>query len=366
VQVSVRERPLATLLETLEDAVLATDIDLRITRINPAGAALVGWDAHDVLRRRVDEVIVLRQPGTAKPIEGPAARAAREGIVVALADPAELVARDGTAHRVAGSAVPIKAEDGTVIGVIVVFREQRPANVAASDSAQTARVELENTPVQEANRAKSSFLAGMSHEMRTPLNAILGFAELLHDDVVAQGTPEYHEFLANILASGADLLRLVNDMLDIAKVEAGKVVFHPQECALDALIAEVFAMVQSSAVERGVELIARGGVATAVVDPVRFKQVLYNFLSNAIKFTPSAGRVVVRTVAEGTGVRLEVEDTGIGIAPEDIERLFIDFQRVGAGTAGGTGLGLALTRKLVEAQGGTVGVRSTLRMGSSL
>jgi len=220
-----------------------------------------------------------------------------------------------------------------------------------------------------ASQYKSQFLASMSHELRTPLNAIIGFSELLHEGMVPAGAPEQKEFLAYILSSARHLLQLINDILDLSKVEAGKFEFHPEPLRLTVLVQEVLGILRTTAAGRHVEVTAAidDAVDELFLDASRLKQVLYNYLSNAIKFTPAGGKVAVRaSIASHDRVRIEVEDTGVGIKPEHIDRLFVEFQQVGddAAKAGGTGLGLALTKRLVEAQGGEVGVRSTPGVGS--
>ena len=236
--------------------------------------------------------------------------------------------------------------------------------------ARSTELEFENRRIQEASRLKSAFLANMSHELRTPLNAIIGFAELLIDGMVDTKSPKYQLFVGHILSSGRHLLQLINDVLDLAHVESGKVRFRPEAVDLHALMHEVCATLGPVSAQRRVQLVVEHdpAVAGARLDPGRFKQVLYNFLSNAIKFSPEGGRVFVRTRALPEAMfRLEVQDSGVGIAPKDIARLFTDFEQLEEGAAKrhqGTGLGLALTRRLVQAQGGSVGVSSMLGRGS--
>ncbi|HEU0033860.1 MAG TPA: response regulator [Kofleriaceae bacterium] len=236
---------------------------------------------------------------------------------------------------------------------------------------RSVELETQNRRIQEASRLKSEFLANMSHELRTPLNAIIGFAELLHDGQVAPSAPEHHEFLGDILTSGRHLLQLINDVLDLAKVESGKLELRPERIELARLLGEVTAILRTTAAHKRlrIEVAVDPELATITLDPGRLKQVAYNYLSNALKFTPAGGRISVRARTEGPQMwRLEVEDTGIGIAAHDLARLFVEFQQLEAGAAKrhqGTGLGLALTRRLVEAQGGSVGVRSTPGSGTT-
>ena len=271
----------------------------------------------------------------------------------------------------------IRNEVGEVAGVcrsLLDVTERKLAAVAARKVAQYA-IELRNKNEQlahaldaarSATEAKSRFLASVSHELRTPLNGIIGFSELLHDGKVGELCLEHREILADILSSARHLLQLISDILDLSKVEAGRMEFHPEPSVLDPLVQEVRDVIRPLAERKHIGLSSDvpAGFA-AVLDRSRFKQILYNYLSNAVKFTPEGGRVSVRIMPADPCFRLEVEDNGIGIPPEETSRLFQDFQQLSNRKAEqGTGLGLALTRHIVEAQGGTVGVRSTPGSGS--
>ena len=253
---------------------------------------------------------------------------------------------------------------------LAVRARQRLETQATALGEAERRARLASERAEKSSRAKSEFLATMSHELRTPLNAIIGFSELMHDGKTGSVSADQQEFLGDILASSRHLLQLINDVLDLSKVESGKMEFHPEPVDLAKLVDEIQDVLRGVAAGKRIRLAATvdPGIGPVVLDPAKLKQVLYNFLSNAVKFTPEAGRVSVRAAPEGPdAVRLEVEDTGIGIRAEDLERLFVEFQQLDAGPARtheGTGLGLALTKRLVEAQGGRVGVRSTLGQGS--
>ena len=221
-----------------------------------------------------------------------------------------------------------------------------------------------------ANQTKSEFLANMSHELRTPLNGVIGFAELMHDGKVGPVSADHKEYLADILTSSRHLLQLINDILDLAKVESGKMEFRPEPIEIAGLVGEVCDILRALAAQKRIEVrvdVDRG-LGIVVSDPAKLKQVLYNYLSNALKFTSEEGRVTIRVRGESdTGFLIEVEDTGTGIRSEDIGRLFEEFQQLDSRTGkkhAGTGLGLALTKRIVEAQGGRVGVRSTPGQGS--
>jgi signal transduction histidine kinase/DNA-binding response OmpR family regulator len=232
------------------------------------------------------------------------------------------------------------------------------------------RTKEQNRLIQQANRLKSEFLANMSHELRTPLNGIIGFAELMHDEKVGPVSTDHKEYLQDILTSGRHLLQLINDVLDLSKVEAGKLDFSPEPTDPAMVIAEVCEIVRSLAAKKRIRIDTECDpeLTVIVADTRALKQILYNYISNAVKFTPNEGKVTVRVKTEGNDhFRIEVEDTGIGIRSEDLHRLFLEFQQLDSSVAkqySGTGLGLALTKKVVEAQRGQVGVTSTPGQGS--
>jgi signal transduction histidine kinase len=237
--------------------------------------------------------------------------------------------------------------------------------------ARSAALEAENARVREANRVKSEFLANMSHELRTPLNAILGFSELLEAGAVGPLAPQQLDFVHDIHTSGKHLLHLINDVLDLTRVEAGKLDFIPQDVDLADVTRQAVQLSRVAASARSVtvEVHVEDGAQRARLDPSRYQQVLYNYLSNAIKFSPVGASVEVRVALESADTfRLSITDHGAGVAPDDQPRLFGLFEQLDAGRAkkhAGTGLGLALTRRIVEAQGGRVGVDSTLGSGST-
>jgi signal transduction histidine kinase len=210
----------------------------------------------------------------------------------------------------------------------------------------------------------------MSHELRTPLNAILGFAELMYKDKVEPLSLEHREYIRDILTSSRHLLQLINDILDLAKVESGTMEFRPEEVDVAQLTIAVRDTLRGLAAQKQlrIEIDVDEEVRKVVVDAGRVKQILYNYLSNAIKFTPVGGRVVVRVAADGPSLfRIEVEDSGVGIPEDQTGKLFVEFQQLdgAAKRYQGTGLGLALTKRIAEAQGGRVAVRSTPSQGST-
>ncbi|MDP2316856.1 MAG: response regulator [Pseudomonadota bacterium] len=364
------EERLATTLNSIGDAVIATDELGRVVRMNPIAEAMTGWALQDARGRPLPEVFHIRHEETDEPVESPAERVLRDGVIVGLANHTVVVARDGARRPIADSGAPIRGGNGEILGVVLVFRDMSEERTASEMRTRSLLLEAENAQVLEASRLKSEFLANMSHELRTPLNAIIGFTELIHYGHVEASAPEFPVFLGHVLTSARHLLQLINDVLDLSKVEAGKVEFHPEDLAPGAIILEVESILGATARAAGIELAAEldPQLGSVRVDPARLKQLLYNYVSNALKFTDAGGRVVVRATVESTDTwRIEVEDTGVGIAEADLQRLFVEFQQLDTGSARkheGTGLGLALTRRLVEAQGGSVGVRSTVGVGS--
>jgi signal transduction histidine kinase len=208
----------------------------------------------------------------------------------------------------------------------------------------------------------------MSHELRTPLNAIIGFSEVLLDPSLKVTEEERSQFLTDVLSSGKHLLGLINEILDLAKIEAGKMELQIEPALMSDILESVQNTMRSLAVKKYIDLRVESSELPEPfpMDGARIKQVLLNLVGNAVKFTPEGGRVWVRADSEDGAVRVEVGDTGPGIAPEDHERIFLEFQQAGrdAGKPQGTGLGLALARKFVEMHGGKIWVESEVGKGS--
>ncbi len=219
-----------------------------------------------------------------------------------------------------------------------------------------------------ANQAKSAFLSSMSHELRTPLNAILGFAQILTSDSLPSTLPQKKEFASHILKSGRHLLTLINEILDLAKVESGTLALSLEPVDLGQILQECDAMVAPLAGQRRARLLFPPSCSVNVVaDRTRLKQVLLNLLSNAIKYNRDMGAVVVDVVTtDAQRVRVSVQDTGQGLNPEQVGKLFQPFNRLGqeGGPEEGTGIGLVVTKRLVELMGGTIGVTSSVGVGS--
>jgi len=225
------------------------------------------------------------------------------------------------------------------------------------------------TELEAASRHKSEFLANMSHELRTPLNAIIGFSQVLRDQMVGSVNEKQAEYLDDIISSGNHLLSLINDVLDLSKVEAGQVELQVHPFSLREALERGVVMVRERATEEGVRVAFAADPEVDVVDgdERRIKQVIFNLLSNAVKFTPAGGEIDVSATRVNGEVRVSVADTGPGIAPEDQDRIFEEFQQSesGVGLREGTGLGLALSKRFVELHGGRIWLESELGRGST-
>ncbi|HLQ05172.1 MAG TPA: GAF domain-containing protein [Verrucomicrobiae bacterium] len=262
--------------------------------------------------------------------------------------------------------VEVRAFTQREIQLIETFADQ--AAIAIQNVRLFNDIQQKSRELEVANRHKSEFLANMSHELRTPLNAIIGFSEVLLQGIFGDVNEKQREYLDDVLSSGKHLLLLINDILDLSKIEAGRMELEPSTFSLTVALDSGLTIVRERASRHGIALSAvlPKDLPPIEADERKVKQILFNLLSNAVKFTPDGGRVNVRARAENGEVRVDVQDTGIGIAPEDQARVFEEFQQVGRERSReGTGLGLTLSKRFVELHGGRISVESTPGKGST-
>jgi signal transduction histidine kinase len=258
--------------------------------------------------------------------------------------------------------------DERIVSLMTALANQSTVAIANADLFR--EIEEKSRLLEEANRHKSEFLANMSHELRTPLNAIIGFSEVLLQRMFGDLNPKQDEYLQDVLSSGRHLLSLINDILDLSKVEAGRMELELARFDLPQAVRDTLVLVRERAVRHGIDLQLEVDpeLGPIVADERKIKQVLLNLLSNAVKFTGEGGRVDVRVLPTDGGVEVSVADTGIGIAPENQELIFEEFRQMGGDYAHkreGTGLGLTLARRFVELHGGRIWVKSQPGHGST-
>jgi PAS domain S-box-containing protein len=345
-------------LESAIEGILVVDNDRRVLAVNKRFIELARLPESELENR--DQRALVAALRNVKTADAVLARVnGLHGSDATLHDEIEL--RDGSV--IDWFSAPVRMPDGRKVGRVAFFRD-----VTAE---RTAHRELDHAreAAEAASQAKSVFLANMSHELRTPLNAVIGLADLLlleRDPLVAR----QREYLDGIASSGRHLLALVNDVLDLAKIEAGKQQLDLQALVVHEALEVAMITIMPLARARGVALESAPKLAVPSVraDRVRLLQILYNLLSNAVKFTDRGGAVRVRATHDGDRVAIAVSDTGIGIAPEHQSRLYRSFEQLALPSGdrpGGTGLGLALTKRLVEMHGGTIDVESELGVGTT-
>ncbi len=251
--------------------------------------------------------------------------------------------------------------------------QQLYSNLEEKVRERTAELEATNRELDKANKLKSEFLANMSHELRTPLNSIIGFSEVLADRLYGEINERQERYLKNIYKSGKHLLELINSILDLSKIEAGKMTFHQEEFSIPHVINEVYHILKPLSEEKGVSLSVHmeETVELMMGDRLKFKQILYNLLGNAVKFTLKDGSVSIDASIDTSGDKasllLKVSDRGIGIRKKDLSAIFDSFRQADGSEARdfeGTGLGLTLTKRYVEMHGGTINVTSVFGKGS--
>jgi two-component system, cell cycle sensor histidine kinase PleC len=288
------------------------------------------------------------------------------------------IRKDGSRLPAVVSVTALRDEEEAIIGYLLIGTDNTARKQVETERARLDQllvdknIELESARdlAEKTNRAKSDFLANMSHELRTPLNSVIGFSEVLLDQLFGVINEKQRDYINNILCSGRHLLSLINDILDLSKVEAGKMALDLEEFPLQEALKASLVMLKEKAFKGGIALHLELPPLTdlsMMADQRKLKQILFNLLSNAVKFTPAGGTVTVSAVKDGNFIEITVTDTGMGIKDEDIPKLFQSFtqlESVYTKKFEGTGLGLALTKQLVELHGGRIWVKSVFGTGS--
>ena len=352
-------------LNSIGDGVIASDVDGRVSFLNHVAERLTGWSLEQARGVPLERVFQIVNEDTREPVENPAARVMRVGHVVGLANHTVLISRRGTEWPIADSAAPIIAEDGSILGVVLAFREiteQRRNDLRVRETT----VERERLLVSErnargdaerANRIKDEFLAVISHELRTPLNAILGWTDLLRRQ---SSDPA-------LLGHGLDVIgrntrmqaQLISDLLDVSRIVSGKLQLSLEYVDLHQVVDDSIDALQPAATEKDITIATRydGARRALVGDAARLQQVVWNLLSNAIKFSPRNEEVTVTVRTLDEHEQIEVADRGAGIRPDQLSSIFDRFQQGSSASTrvhGGLGLGLSIARHLVELHGGTI------------
>ena len=350
------------LLEAAPDAMVVVNQAGEIILLNVQAEKQFGYRRDELVGQKVKNII---PEGFAERLIADGLRSAADALAQQIGTGIELSGRrkDASEFPIEIMLSPLESPEGILVTAAIRDITDRKRFESA--------LQEKNTEMERANQAKDRFLASMSHELRTPLNGIIGFAEFLSDGKPGAINVKQHEYLGDILASGRHLLELINDVLDMVKVQSGKLKLLNEPFELLAATEEVFAVVTPLAQNKQIDMTMAiaPGLGTVVLDQQRFRQIVYNLLSNALKFTDDGGQVRIEAATLDTDrFRLSIRDSGIGIAPEDMPRLFTEFEQLETGTSrrfGGTGLGLALTREIVEAMGGTISVESKIGKGST-
>jgi PAS domain S-box-containing protein len=369
---AARTEELHSILESIGEGVVVADTEGRLVLHNRSAEQILGKRTLAIAPAEWPEEGVFRTPSDDRPIAKHALPLERARRGEAIDDEEMLVHPHvgNGATCLAVSARPLRDERGNIRGGVLAFRdinERKRAQVLME--AQAAELAKAKERAEQESRYKSQFLANMSHEFRTPLNAIIGFSELLNEESMGGLNPRQKEFVGYVMQGGKHLLALINDILDLSRVEAGRMQLSCEWVAPKELMDDVRQMVGAMAEKQGVALSfnATEDISAIYADPVRVKQILFNLLSNGIKFNQRQGCVALDVHEDGELICWRISDTGTGICEEDVARLFREFERLehSGPKPEGTGLGLALTKRLVELHGGTIHVESKPGQGST-
>jgi len=370
-------RRFSNLLDAAPDGILEIDADGHIVLINAEAERIFGYDRSELLGRSIEllvpEASRSRHAGHCKAYEKcPSTRPMGSGL--------DLNGRrkDGTAVPVDISLSPLMSDKGLHVTAVIrdiTYRKEMEEQLRVTHERYTAELteknrelQARNREIERANRLKSEFLASMSHELRTPLHTIIGFSELLIEELEGSLNPKQKRFASYIHRDSKQLLDLINDILDLSRIESGRIELNCEHFDIAECVEEVVASVRPSAESKSLSLESLVNTTAPVfADRLRFKDILFNLLSNAVKFTPEQGRISLEVAFRDRELLVLVRDNGIGIAEEEQQAIFDKFHQVGSTTKGireGIGVGLAITKNLVEMHGGTLSVESEVGRGS--
>lgn len=355
------EKWMATTLASIGDGVIATDPQGRITLLNAAAQRLTGWADDEALGRQFDEVFRIIDAHSARPVADVLERGRQESFELGVEEPVLLQRRQGGTLPIDDSVAPIRDDDGQTSGVVLVFRD-------ATQRVQAEAMQREKLAAEMANEQKSRFLSRISHELRTPLNAILGFTQLLEDDAASPLDSAQRQRLSQVRVAGYHLLQLINDVLDLSRIERGSRLLQLHPISVAKVLAEACDLLESEAAQRGV-LLVRPDIPpnlTVQADARAFQQVLLNLLSNGIKYNRPSGKLSVDLTVSERELEIGIRDEGQGLDPDQLAQLFQPFNRLGAeySRVGGTGLGLVIAKSLAEAMDGLLSATSQPGFGT--
>lgn len=382
---------LQAVFDDSEDMIATTDTEGRIVKFSKGGERILGYTEDEVIGRKASE-LYLDKEERAKILEA----LKKKGAVYNYET--RLLRKDGSPVDISLTISQLRDKDGNVIGTVGVSKditedkrmreelkeknrelEELTTSLEEKVLERTRELERINTELRRANEVKARFISNMSHELKTPLHSIIGFSEVLLERTSGDINEKQQRHITNILNSGRHLLQLLNNVLDLAKIEAGRIELSYESFHVETVINEVMMVLRHLSERKMIKLGADVNyeVTEFTADKVKFKQILYNLLSNAIKFTPEGGKVGVSVEKLVAGdlfywapkgrefIKVSVWDTGVGIKPEDRERIFEEFEQLDPSrSVEGVGLGLAMTKKFIELHGGYIDVESTYGKGS--
>jgi PAS domain S-box-containing protein len=364
------ERKFRELLENAPDAILQVNQAGAIIIANCTAEKMFCYTREELIGLNVD-LLVPEANRAAHPAHRKTLATAGKSRPMGLGLDLFAQRKDGTRFPVEISLSPMNTENGVHVTAVirdVTDRKLTEQRVRTLQESYMTELEARHKEAERLNQLKSEFMASISHELRTPLHTIIGFAELMQEEGEGPLNFKQRRFMHHIHVDSEHLLGLINDVLDLSRIEAGGLNLHTEPVRLLLIVAESINAIRLYAESRSVSIRMGNEIDFSVIaDPMRLRQILYNLLSNGAKFTQPGGEVHVEAAVEGNNVRITVSDTGLGIAPEERTRIFEKFYQVGltpVGVREGTGLGLAICKQLVEMQKGTIWVESELGKGS--